>query len=152
MRVEIDPPVAHVAPLSRSQLSTAALDIVGLATAREAGPGSATSLPPTPVPVHGATARRTLPPVSHERRRSDSAFAGVSTAVWGTGHPSATTLDGPSLGPAEPTVIEDLWATPTSDLADLVAQVLAQLAGVRRSSSAAGRGCVPEPPATSAGG
>ena len=94
MRVEIDPPVAHVAPLSRSLLSTAALDIVGLATAREAGPGSATSSPPTPVSVHGDTARRTLPPVSHE----------------------------------------DLWATPTSDLADLVAQVLAQLTGVRRSS------------------
>ena len=40
MRVEIDPPLAHVAPLSWSVLSTAALDIVGLATAREAGRGS----------------------------------------------------------------------------------------------------------------
>lgn len=135
MRVEIDPPpLAHVAPLSRSPRSTAALDIVGLATAREAGPGSAISFPPTPVSVHGDTAPRTLPPVLHEWRSPDSAFAGVSTTEWGTGHACATTLDGPGLGPAEPTAIEDLWATPTSDLADLVAQVLAQLTGVRRSS------------------
>lgn len=134
MRVEIDSPRAHVAPPSRSRLSTAALDIVGLATAREAGPGGATSLPPAPVSVHGATARTTLPPVSRERRSPDAAFAGVSTTAWMTGHASATALDDPSLGPAGPTVIEDLWATPTSDLADLVAHVLAQLTGVRRSS------------------
>lgn len=126
MRAEIDTTVVRdprPAPLSRALVETAALDVLlDRATARDA------VRPSPPAPVQGGTARR-VPP---QWRRLDSAFIGNSALGTDHTHGVGTTLRASRRDLPEPSVAEDHWARPTSDLAALVAQVRAQLSEVRR--------------------
>lgn len=151
MRVEIDSPVAgdpHAAPLRQAMVHTAALDLIDRARDREpsrslnhASVGVSTTMldPDHPSGVMdesmGGLNRQAAahPPVHTIRRPSPMLVDVIPRPLTPADHlpVSGTTLHARSPERAEPTSTGDLWAMPTSDLAALVAQVLAQLSEVR---------------------
>lgn len=129
MRAEIDHPDAGgphaVRPLTRSLVDTAALDLIDLATPNAPSAGGDAVGPPSF--AAGGPAARGMQPQRpggpDEWRGQVSGSANVSTHTLARSRPVPGTTGTP--------VIEELWARPTSDIADLVAQVRTQL-GVRR--------------------